>query len=155
MLPCGFRVSGTLPKFCAVRKYEIQGVTLANFFLTLCLVGCMSRELCLNSAWSQDMKYRASRSPLFCESLPCRFSVSGSLPKYCVVRKYETQGVTLAIFSDSLPCGFSVSGTLPKFCAVRRYELQGVTPAIFSDQTSRRKIDPNLSNFEPKIDPKS
>ena len=43
----------------------------------------------------------------------CTFRNSGILPKFCVVRKYEIQSVTLAIFSDSLPCGFSVSGTLP------------------------------------------
>ena len=29
---------------------------------------------------------------------------AGTLPKFCVVRKYEIQGVTLAFFSDSLLC---------------------------------------------------
>ena len=97
-LPRGFRASGSRPKFCMVRKYEIRGVTLANCFETLCLVGSMSRELSLNSAWSQDMKYRVSLSLIPCYSLPCGFSVSRALPKFCVVRKYEIQGVTLAIF---------------------------------------------------------
>ena len=62
-LPCGLSVLGTLPKFCVVRKCEIQGVTLA-IFLAVCLVGSVSRELYLNSVWSEGMKYRASLSSI-------------------------------------------------------------------------------------------
>ena len=76
-----------------------------QFFLTGCLVVSVSQELCLNSVWSESMKYRASLSPFFSDASPCVFSVSGTLPKFCVVWKYEIQGVTLAFFSDSLPCG--------------------------------------------------
>ena len=31
----------------------------------MCLVGSVSRELCLNSVWSESMKYRASLPPFF------------------------------------------------------------------------------------------
>ena len=62
---CTLRNSGTLPKFCVVRKYEMQGVTLAIFFLTVCLVGSVSRELCLNCVPSGSMKSMASLSPFF------------------------------------------------------------------------------------------
>ena len=95
---------------------------------------------CLTASWWSDgMKYRASLPHFFSDSLPREFRASGTLSKFCVVRKYEIQGVTLAIFSDSLPCGFSVSGTLPKFCVVRRYEIQGVTLAIFSDSLRAKR----------------
>ena len=69
--------AGTLPKFRVVRKYEIQGVTPA-FFQTVCLVGSVSQELCLNSVSSESIKYRASLSHFFdSDSLPGGFSVSG------------------------------------------------------------------------------
>ena len=36
-LPCGFHVSGTLPKFGVVPRHEMQGVTLANCLLPFAL----------------------------------------------------------------------------------------------------------------------
>ena len=90
-----------------------------QFFLTVCLVVSVSQELCLNSVWSESMKYRASPPPLFFDSLPCGFSVSGTLPKFCAVWKYEIQGVALVIFFLTV-------------CLVGlKYEIQGVTLAIF------------------------
>ena len=49
-LPCGFSVSGTLPKLCAVWKYEMQAVTLAIFSDSL-------------HCGSESMTSRASLSP--------------------------------------------------------------------------------------------
>ena len=89
---CTFRNSGTPVRRTTRRKYQevyfqkfwdscAQSKTSHISKHALCLVGSMSPELCLNSAWSQDMKYRATLPPILWYSLPCGFSVSGTLPK--------------------------------------------------------------------------
>ena len=47
--------------FVCLLEYSCQ------FFLTVCLVVSVSQELCLNSVWSEGMKYRASLSPFFAD----------------------------------------------------------------------------------------
>ena len=93
---CTFRISGTPVHRTTRPKYQemylqkfwdscAQNKTSHISKHALCLVGSMSLELCLNSAWSQDMKYRASLPPICCDSLPrelCLNSVWSESMKY-------------------------------------------------------------------------